>query len=189
MRDGSVEFEWAGSARLFRLGWGELIALQEHCDAGPYHILARIGAGGWRVRDLLHTIRLGLIGGGCSAPEARALVTEHVEGNPPTQNVLAAQIILAAALVGADDEAPGKERKSSDRPPAELRNGKIKIAGLFGAGAAMGFTPDDVKRCAVWEFSAALSGYVDANTPPDKGLADDERDDLWEMVQARMAMN
>ncbi len=183
-RDGSVVFEWAGAARLFRLRWGELIALQELCDSGPYHILSRLAAGDWRVDDVAHIIRLGLTGGG--EPAARALVAEHIEGTPPTRHVLAAQVILSAALVGAQDEAPGKSGKG-EASGNQMPRGKISIASLYGAGAAMGFTPADVKACSVWEFGAALSGYVAANTPPDKSLKSDDADALWEMVQERMA--
>lgn len=113
-RHGDITLAWADGEYRFRLGWGELIALQEDCDAGPAHILERLATGRWLVQDLRAVILHGLLGGGLEAARARTLVRRHVEEAPLSESVLVAQAVLLAALRGADDDpaeipAPGKE--------------------------------------------------------------------------------
>ena len=132
-RDGSTEQDFAGKRRLFRLGWGELVALQEARDAGPFLVLNRLLSGTWRMEDIAETIRIGLIGGGMPEPAARRLVVNKVEGNVPLENLVLAQRVLAAGLAGAGDEelvgkkseadgtteeTPRSPTESSDSPPS-----------------------------------------------------------------------
>ena len=43
----------------------------------------------------------------------------------------------------------------------------------------MGFSPTEVNQMSVWQFMAAVEGYVKANTPKDNGkLTGAEKDDL-----------
>jgi hypothetical protein len=51
-RDASIDLEFAGAIRRFRLGWAELIKLQEKCDMGPWVILDRL-----RMRERLYHLR------------------------------------------------------------------------------------------------------------------------------------
>ncbi|MCM2292296.1 gene transfer agent family protein [Allorhizobium sp. BGMRC 0089] len=108
MRDASITLTFADGDYAFRLGWGELEGLQEACDAGPYVILDRLNTGTWRVGDIAHVIRFGLIGGGKTPVEALQLVRRWVEARPPAENVLMAQAILTAGILGAPDETPGE---------------------------------------------------------------------------------
>jgi hypothetical protein len=103
-RDGALTADWADGTHEFRLAWGQLIELQEACDAGPYYILQRLFDGSWRVEYISQVMRLGLIGGGMPPPKALALVRRYVEERPPMENVLWAQAVLSAALMGARDE-------------------------------------------------------------------------------------
>lgn len=107
-RDGSMRLDWADGEQTFRLGWGELIALQEACDAGPFVVLGRLGAGSWKLNDIRETIRLALIGGGMAPEQALKLVRDYVEARPPIENVVLARAILAAGVMGAGDEEPGE---------------------------------------------------------------------------------
>lgn len=37
---------------------------------------------------------------------------------------------------------------------------------------------------SMWQFMAAIDGYVAANSPEESnGLSESEKDDLWEMLQ------
>lgn len=110
-RNGDITLGWADGEYHFRLAWGQLVALQEACDAGPGEILQRLTGGRWRVQDLEQTILQGLIGGGMEAAQARKLVQSYVRESPLNENVLVAISVLMAALNGAppeDDDAPGK---------------------------------------------------------------------------------
>lgn len=103
-RSAEVSFDWADGNHTFALKWGQLIELQEKCDAGPYVVLQRLGDNEWRMEDVSETIRLGLIGGGMTPVAAKALVDRYVKERPPVESITPAQVILAAALIGAPEE-------------------------------------------------------------------------------------
>lgn len=107
-RDASIGLDWADGNYTFRLAWGELIKLQEACDAGPYIVLRRLTTGAWKVEDISSVIRLGLIGGGQTPEKALRLVRDYVETRPPLENLMMARGILAVAIQGAPDEQPGE---------------------------------------------------------------------------------
>lgn len=48
----------------------------------------------------------------------------------------------------------------------------------------MGFSPQQVREMSIWQFTAAWDGFVQANSPEDKGLSDAEVDDLWEWIES-----
>lgn len=107
-RSAQIELDWADGSYPFRLAWGQLAELQEKCDAGPYIVLQRLHNGTWRLSDIADTIRLGLIGGGMAPVDALKKVRTYVEERPPMENVIFAQAILSAALMGAPDERVGE---------------------------------------------------------------------------------
>lgn len=101
-----IKLPWADGEREFRLAIGQLRELQDKCNAGPAEILARLSNGTWRVDDIRETLRLGLIGGGASPTDALVLVARYVDIRPLMENVMPAQAVLLAAVVG--EEEPGK---------------------------------------------------------------------------------
>lgn len=113
MRGGRIEFDWADGTYSFRLAWGQLSELQEKCDAGPYVVLNRLHNGSWRIEDITNIIRLGLIGGGLQPSAALKLVRAYVEDRPPMENLIPAQVILSAALMGAPEENVGESDAAS----------------------------------------------------------------------------
>ncbi|MCW0235281.1 MAG: gene transfer agent family protein [Ferrovibrio sp.] len=106
-RDARIELDWADGTYSFRLAWAQLAELQEKTDAGPFVVLQRLTSGTWRVEDISHTIRLGLIGGGMAPADALKKVRAYVEDRPPTESTIFAQGILMAALYGAPEEDLG----------------------------------------------------------------------------------
>lgn len=47
----------------------------------------------------------------------------------------------------------------------------------------MGFTPQQVGAMSLWQFHAAVNGYVAAHTPKDKqSLSDDEAEELYNWI-------
>lgn len=125
MRDATVTFDWADGTYPFRLAWGQLAELQEKCDAGPYVVLQRLHSGEWRVEDISNIIRLGLIGGGREPSPALKLTRAYVEARPPMENLIPAQVILAAALMGAPEETVG-EGDAANQTESSLMNSQTE---------------------------------------------------------------
>jgi hypothetical protein len=60
----------------------------------------------------------------------------------------------------------------------------LRFAAVYGNGAVMGFTPQQVNEMSIWQFMSALDGYSKANSAEgDKSLSDSEKDELWEWLQ------
>lgn len=127
-RDASITLTWADGDYVFRLGWGEIAKLQEAVDAGPYVVYQRLLDGTWRVGDISHTIRFGLIGGGMPPTDALKKVRDYVEARPPLENLVVAQAILSAALAGAPDEKLG-EAGAADRTGTGLTASQMEKSG------------------------------------------------------------
>lgn len=114
-RDASITIDFGDGTYHFRLAWGQIVKLQEECDAGPYVILQRLYGGTWKVQDISSVIRWGLIGGGLDPAQALRLVRTYVESRPPVENLLTAQAVLSAGCVGAPDEDAGKKAEAPDQ--------------------------------------------------------------------------
>jgi hypothetical protein len=114
-RSASVTLSWGDGEYVFRLGIAELEKLQEQTDCGPAMLAKRLADGSWRVKDVRETIRFGLIGGGMAVNDAMRKVRLFVDDVPLLQNVIPAQAIVMAALVGSEDEPTGAQ----DAPKAD----------------------------------------------------------------------
>lgn len=50
----------------------------------------------------------------------------------------------------------------------------------------MGFTPQQVNDMSMWQFMAAVDGYIKANSTDEPGKLDgSEVDDIWEWLQGK----
>lgn len=58
----------------------------------------------------------------------------------------------------------------------------MRFAAIYGNGAMMGFTPQQVRAMSVWQFMAAVDGYVKANSSEDAGLTSTEKDEIAAML-------
>lgn len=107
-RSGGIDLTWGDGEHTFRLAIGQLRDLEEKTKVGPFELFERLRQNRWRVDDLAHILRVGLIGGGMAAPQAVDLVTRHIDEWPLVESALVAQAVLVAALVGAPDDPVGK---------------------------------------------------------------------------------
>lgn len=114
-RDGSLTSDFADGTYQFRLAWGELIKLQEARDTGPYVILDRLLTGRWHVQDISDVIRLGLVGAGMEPVKALKLVRSYVEERVPLENLVLAQRVLGAGLIGTSEEEVGKKSEAASQ--------------------------------------------------------------------------
>jgi len=121
-RDGSIELPFNGQRTMFKLAWRELMKIQEACDAGPYVVLDRLVSGRWRLQDISEVIKWGLIGAGMPQGDALKLVETEVEGRRPLENLVIAQKVLGAGVVGAPEEDVGKKSEAASRPKRKTRS-------------------------------------------------------------------
>lgn len=120
-RQADITIEWGEGETYFRIGIGELEKLQEARDAGPFVLLDRVMHGRWYVQDIREILRWGLIGGGKSPVEAAKLLKLYFEGFVPAgENLIAAQRVLGAALVGSEEEDVGKKLGAASQPVGNL---------------------------------------------------------------------
>lgn len=120
-------YAWAGGEHTFWLGIGELRALQQATDVGPLFLLGRVTGHQWMVDDIIHIIRLGLIGGGMPDVQAKKLVdTVFVEDTTQLYKcVVLALNILKDAVMGVDqDDTVGEPQSQMGQlTPEEDGNG------------------------------------------------------------------
>ncbi|MGM5018726.1 gene transfer agent family protein [Tardiphaga sp. 367_B4_N1_1] len=112
-RNGACELVWAGDSRTFRLGIGELLALQDKLDAGPADIANRLRNGTWRVQDVQETFRISLIGAGEDPKKAKALVEEYICPGRILSHVMMAWAIIINAIQGDENDPVGKEEEAA----------------------------------------------------------------------------
>lgn len=112
----AVTLNWVGGEHEFALRIGELRALQESCNAGPEEVFNRLRMGTWRVNDMIEPIRLGLVGGGMPAKEAKALVLPLIDQHALAQFKLTAIAIMSDALFAPKDDPVG-EGMGETAPP------------------------------------------------------------------------
>jgi hypothetical protein len=119
-RNAEIVYPFGDDEHTFRLGIKELEELQEKCDAGPGFVLGRLMSPNleWRIEDVRHTLRLGLIGGGMPATDAIKLVKRYVDDRPAwAENAKTALAVLAVAIFGPADETPGETAGKTDQQP------------------------------------------------------------------------
>ncbi|MDO5658288.1 MAG: gene transfer agent family protein [Paracoccus sp. (in: a-proteobacteria)] len=120
-----VILNWAGGEHPFLLCIGELLALEEACNAGVAVIFGRLAASlhhslEWYVNDVTQVIRLGLIGGGMDKAQAARLVEMTADRVGLMALAPLALSVLMSSLKGqgepdesADDDAKKKETPAS----------------------------------------------------------------------------
>lgn len=121
-RAAEVNLLWGGEERLFRLPIGRIRAIQEKCDAGLPELLRRYITQAWMIDDVREVILQGLIGGGLDNQTATKAVLAYFDDTPIQPHVTVAQAIVAAAIVGVDDEDLGEPEgeETETRPSPEV---------------------------------------------------------------------
>lgn len=103
-----IDFDWADGHYDFALPIAQLEELQTICDAGPVVIAQRLEHSLWTSKEVYHTLRLGLIGGGMTPVDALRKTKLYVLERPWLENVMPALAVMQAVLVGKPDEPVGK---------------------------------------------------------------------------------
>lgn len=120
---------WVGGEHVFAFNLGELEALQNATGSGPGEVFGRLYAslenpitGPWLVGDVIDTLRIGLIGGGMDASEARAKVKAAFDRHGVSELIGIAAEVLLTALQPHEGQDAGKPR--GEAPPKNGTSGK-----------------------------------------------------------------
>lgn len=174
----------------FRLGYGELLELQEKTGVGPFALYRRFMADDWYVSDIYETIRLGLVGGnvdGSMPPKtAFKLAKKYVQGEPPMTWLNLARAVLIVSLHGAPDE-DSKPRERDNETAMDDDAGKLRSTEAYGMGAIMGYTPEQVDAMTLHQLQASFTGYSDHHSAANGGMTEKTKDDLFDMVLEEQA--
>lgn len=99
---------WAGGEHSFRLGIGELRALEQRCDAGVVVVLMRLLGQTWKIDDVLAPLRLGLIGGGMDERSAQKAIDDALSTTSPYALSVASADVLRRFIMWEGDDQPGE---------------------------------------------------------------------------------
>lgn len=105
---GAEEIVWAGGENAFRLGIGELRAIEQKCDAGCAVVLMRLLSTSWKIDDVVQPIRLGLIGGGMLDREAQKEVDRALTLASPYALAVTAAEVLRRFVMWETPDQPGE---------------------------------------------------------------------------------
>ena len=118
-----------------------------------------------------------------SARAVLKLVETEVEGRRPLENLVIAQKVLGAGVVGAPEGSRKKIRGGKSGGGDEpLPNGKLRFAAIIGNGIVMGMTPAETLACSPFEYLAALDAAC-GDEDGDKRLSESEKDELWTWIE------
>ncbi|MBN8292805.1 gene transfer agent family protein [Rhodobacter sp. NTK016B] len=142
--------EWAGKDRLFQLRTGEVLDLEQGCDAGIGVIYARLIAGQFWARDVMNALRLGLIGGGMDKLQAKALVDAHFGRIPMIESAALAAEIVIAVMTGVEPSEGSDEGEPADR---------LLFSDLGQISRVFNLSPVDLRQMPFADLLNLMRGY------------------------------
>lgn len=116
---GEVTAPFGDGEYTFRLTVSGVLELQEKCGAGFAEIYSRSLQGRWDMRDVSEALRLGLIGGGMKATDAKKLVDSYVL--PLADSSQVARLVLSGVMFGFEQSPVGKAQAA----PGETANPEV----------------------------------------------------------------
>lgn len=120
-----IVLEWADGEYLFALRGAQIEELEQVCGKVGFGVIfQRVMLGAWFWGDIYHTVRLGLIGGGMGAVEAKRLTDMYIGrdkpsmplANGPNNPESVARSVLGAVMHGFEDIPSGEAQAEAKRP-------------------------------------------------------------------------
>jgi hypothetical protein len=114
---GAETIVWPGGEHDFRLGIGELRAIEQRSDAGSSVVMMRLLTGQFKIDDVFSTLRIGLVGGGMSETEAKKTVEAALDvASPYKLSVTAADVLRRFVMWDDGDDQPGEAPAVAKEP-------------------------------------------------------------------------
>ena len=122
-RFGQITTDWGDAEYTFRLGLGELEELEAKFDKSIFVLVNLFRTRTAKSTEILETLRIGLIGGGMSAPNALALKRRYGDERPleESRDVAYAVAMAALARVHGDELKPEKRKAPRNRKGSTSR--------------------------------------------------------------------
>lgn len=116
---GLITIDWADGSYAFRLTLAGIEEIEAKCDASIFEITVKLQSRKSRSKEILETLRIGLIGGGQSPADAMALVRKYGDERPLDENRDAALAVCLAGLMRVHSKELDKE---PEKPEAAKEN-------------------------------------------------------------------
>ncbi|MBY3263874.1 gene transfer agent family protein [Rhizobium laguerreae] len=110
---GAEQITWPGGEHSFRLGIGELRAIEQRSDAGCAVVMMRLLSAQWKIDDVIGPIRLGLVGGGMDERLAQKSIEAALDVASPYALAVTSAEIIRRFIMWETDDQPGE-------PPAGM---------------------------------------------------------------------
>jgi hypothetical protein len=165
--DGLVQ-EWAGKERHFRLLTGSVMDLEAATDDRIGSIFIRVTTGHFSVKDVFHTIRLALIGGGETVTKAKILMQDHFDTRPYLENAQLAGAILCALMTGVEDS---DDEEDGDAEP-------YKFSEISQICTVFSMSPLDLRQMRYADFVNMVRGFNAASNKKAPHLTEEEFEDI-----------
>jgi len=111
---GSEEIVWPAGEDSFRLGIGELRAIEQKSEAGCAVILMRLLSTQWKIDDVVGVLRLGLIGAGMHEREAQKRVEAALDVASPYALAVTAADVLRRFIMWETADQPGEAEAGAE---------------------------------------------------------------------------
>lgn len=108
---------WPGGEHSFRLGIGELRAIEQRSDAGIAPVLMRLLGQAWKIDDVIAPIRLGLIGAGMDERAAQKALDAALDIASPYELAVTSAEILRRFIMWEGDDQPGEAQAGTANSP------------------------------------------------------------------------
>jgi hypothetical protein len=105
---------WPGGEHDFRLGIGELRAIEQRCDAGCAVVMMRLLGQQWKIDDVVQPLRLGLIGAGMNEKEAQKALDSALDIASPYALAIPAADVLRRFIMWETDDQPGERQAGAE---------------------------------------------------------------------------
>ncbi|MBB3396877.1 gene transfer agent family protein [Rhizobium sp. BK060] len=111
---GAEEVTWPGGEHSFRLGIGELRAIEQRSDAGCAVVMMRLLSSQFKIDDVIQPIRLGLIGGGMDERAAQKVIESALDVASPYALAVTAADIMRRFIMWEMDDQPGEAKAGTE---------------------------------------------------------------------------
>lgn len=122
-----VSFVFGGEERTFKLGWKQILELEDRTGLGTQALLEAIGNGTHKDSHLFHALRLGLIGAGVEPDAAHRIMTRAVETSGTRYLIQPAFQVLHATWDWTSD--PFLKKKAQEEAAAKSASSSPMDAG------------------------------------------------------------